>query len=95
MSAPLTSNADSPKLERHLGLLQAIGQIIALHILRKTRPDVPLPFRMWLYPIPSLLGWIFLWVNSGWTPILSGVGIIASGCVVFLIWRGLDKETHA
>jgi fructoselysine transporter len=32
-------------------LVQFIGQIIALHVLRTHRPDVPLPFRMWLYPI--------------------------------------------
>ena len=32
-------------------LVQFIGQIITLHVLRMHRPDVPLPFRMWLYPI--------------------------------------------
>lgn len=73
-------------------LVQFVGQIIALHILRKTRPEVPLPFRMWLYPIPSLVAlvcWIFLWASSGWTLVLSGVGVIASGCVVFGIWQAL------
>ena len=71
-------------------VVQFIGQIVALHLLRKTRPDVPLPFHMWLYPIPSLLaliGWIFLWASSGWTLVLSGLGVIASGCVVFAVWR--------
>jgi amino acid transporter len=70
-------------------VVQFIGQIIALHILRKTRPDVPLPFRMWLYPIPSLLallGWIFLWVSSGWMLIVAGLGVIGSGFAVYAIW---------
>lgn len=76
-------------------LVQFVGQIIALHILRKTRPDVPLPFRMWLYPIPSLVAlvcWIFLWASSGWTLVLSGVGVIASGCVVFGVWQALARR---
>ena len=53
--------------------VQFIGQIAALHILRTRRPDVPLPFRMWLYPMPALLaliGWIFLWATSGLTLLL-------------------------
>lgn len=78
-------------------LVQFLGQIIALHILRTTRPDVPLPFRMWLYPIPScvaLLGWIFLWATSGWTLVLSGIGVIASGCLVFWL-RALWPAGHS
>jgi len=73
-------------------LVQFIGQIIALHVLRTTRPEVDMPFRMWLYPIPSLLalvGWIFLWATSGWLVVLSGLGVIASGCVAYAIWRAL------
>jgi hypothetical protein len=51
---------------------------------------------MWLYPIPScvaLVGWIFLWASSGWTLVLSGLGVIGSGCVVFVIWRALAKRS--
>jgi amino acid transporter len=43
-------------------LLQFIGQIFALHVLRRSR-KFPLPFRMWLYPLPclvALVGWVFL-----------------------------------
>lgn len=73
-------------------LVQFVGQIVALHVLRKTRPEVPLPFRMWFYPLPSLLaliGWVCLWWSSSWTLILSGLAIVASGCVVFGLWRML------
>src|SRR5262249_15598929 len=44
-------------------LIQFLGQIFGLHLLRTTRPDVALPFRMWLYPLPSIVaavGWIFV-----------------------------------
>jgi amino acid transporter len=43
-------------------VIQFIGQIFAIHVVR--RKGTPrLPFRMWLYPVPSLvalIGWIFL-----------------------------------
>jgi len=32
-------------------------------ILRKTRPDMPRPFKMWLYPLPALiaiLGFVYV-----------------------------------
>ncbi|MBM3891627.1 MAG: APC family permease, partial [Verrucomicrobia bacterium] len=79
-------------------LVQFVGQIVALHILRTKRPDVPLPFRMWLYPIPScvaLVGWIFLWASSGWTLVLSGLGVIGSGCAVFFIWLAIANRREA
>jgi APA family basic amino acid/polyamine antiporter len=71
-------------------LIQFIGQIAALEVLRRTRPDVPLPFRMWLYPLPSVLAlvaWLYVFVTSGWTFVLCGLGVLASGVVAFEVWR--------
>jgi amino acid transporter len=36
-------------------IIQFLAQIIGLLILRKTRPEMPRPFRMWLYPIPAVI----------------------------------------
>ena len=36
-------------------LLQFIVQAIGVMVLRRRRPDMPRPFRMWLYPVPALL----------------------------------------
>jgi amino acid transporter len=36
-------------------LLQFLLQSIGVIVLRIRRPDMPRPFRMWLYPVPSLL----------------------------------------
>jgi DHA2 family multidrug resistance protein-like MFS transporter len=74
-------------------IVEFIGQIVALHILRTRRPDVPLPFRMWLYPLPSLLafvGWVFMFVTSGRVVLLAGAGVLAAGVVVFLVRRYLS-----
>src|SRR5262249_26285595 len=43
-------------------VIQFIGQIFALHVVHRER-NRPLPFRMWLYPLPSLaalVGWVLL-----------------------------------
>ncbi|MBS0262032.1 MAG: tetraacyldisaccharide 4'-kinase [Planctomycetes bacterium] len=71
-------------------LVQFIGQIVALHLLRKTRPDIPLPFRMWLYPLPSLLaliGWIFLLATAKADVLMIAGGVLLSGCVAFAVWN--------
>jgi len=71
-------------------LIQFIGQIAAVEVLRRTRPDVKRPFRMWLYPLPSvlaLLGWIYVFATSGWTFALCGLGVLASGVAAYAVWR--------
>jgi amino acid transporter len=36
-------------------LLQFIVQAVGIIVLRRRRPDMPRPFRMWLYPLPALM----------------------------------------
>jgi amino acid transporter len=74
--------------------VQFIAQIIALHVVRTRRPDIHLPFRMWLYPIPSLLalaGWIFILCTKdadfGYWPLLLALCVNLSGCAAFLGWQ--------
>src|ERR1019366_2544637 len=71
-------------------LIQFIGQIAAVEVLRKSRPDIRRPFRMWLYPLPSVLalaGWVYVFATSGWTFVLCGLAVLASGVVAFAVWR--------
>jgi hypothetical protein len=37
-------------------LPQFVAQIAAVVVLRRARPGIPLPFRMWLYPLPCTGG---------------------------------------
>ncbi len=69
--------------------VQFLGQIFGLHLLRKTRPDVILPFRMWFYPLPSLiavLGWVFI-VVAKYEYLTAALVVFASGALVFPVWR--------
>ena len=75
-------------------LIQFIGQIAAVHYLRRHRQDIVLPFRMWLYPIPSviaLIGWTYIFATSGWTYVMFGLALVAVGALVFWIWSARLK----
>ncbi|MGE0101574.1 MAG: APC family permease [Blastocatellales bacterium] len=70
-------------------IVQFIGQIVAVSLLRKNRPDLERPYRMWLYPIPSLIalvGWIFIFRTSGDQVIIFSLGALLLGIVCFLLW---------
>lgn len=71
-------------------LVQFVAQIIGLHVLRKTRPDVALPFRMWFYPLPSLLafvGWMFVFATAGTKVLAMSGGVFITGCVAYAVWN--------
>ena len=67
--------------------------IAAVFVLRRTRPDLPRPYRTWGYPVIPvlfLLASVGLVLNALWTdPVNTGItlGIIALGIPVFYIWR--------
>lgn len=75
-------------------LVQFIGQIGAVILLRKNAPNLERPFRMWLFPIPALValaGWIFLFSTSGVITMLYAGGVVVLGLVSFFIW---SRVTH-
>jgi amino acid transporter len=68
-------------------LIQFIGQIFALHIVHR-RGTYPLPFRMWLYPLPSLValvGWVFLLATSTLDVLELLVGVYISGLLAYTL----------
>jgi amino acid transporter len=70
-------------------LVQFIGQVVGLVVLRRRRPDMPRPYRMWLYPVPALialLGWLFVFATTELRVILFGLGVLVAGGAAFLIW---------
>jgi len=70
-------------------LVQFVGQIGALTLLRRRAPDMPRPYRMWLYPLPSLialLGWIFVFATTPLPVIAFGLGALLLGVICFGAW---------
>src|SRR5712691_3929891 len=70
-------------------LVQFVGQILALILLRRRAPDMARPYRMWLYPLPSiiaLIGWVFIFATTPWPVVVLGLGTLVLGVVFFLVW---------
>jgi amino acid transporter len=70
-------------------LVQFIGQIVAVMLLRRRAPEMARPYRIWLYPLPcfvALAGWLFAFGTAGWTLIRFGLGLLVAGLVVFFLW---------
>lgn len=74
--------------------VQFIGQIVGLHLLRQRMPKDEMPFRMWLYPLPSLIaltGWVFVLVTSSREALLLAGSVLVLGVVIFGIRELLRK----
>jgi len=70
-------------------LVQFIGQIGAVVLLRRRRPDLPRPYRIWLYPVPlfvALVGWVFVFATTAPPILLFGLGLMAMGVAGFGLW---------
>jgi amino acid transporter len=70
-------------------VVQFIGQIVGLHVVRMTRPDIRLPFRMWFYPLPSLValaGWLYVLGTSGMVVLGLSLIVLVTGVLAFFLW---------
>jgi amino acid transporter len=70
-------------------LVQFMGQIGAVALLRKRNRERARSYRMWLYPLPSLValaGWIFVFATSEVKVILFGLGTLLAGVLFFVAW---------
>jgi amino acid transporter len=76
-------------------LVQFIGQVLAVVLLRKRAPNMPRPYRIWLYPVPNivaLIGWIFIFATTDWPVILVGLGTLTLGAIAFFVWSFYIKS---
>jgi len=76
-------------------LVQFMGQAFGLILLRRQQPDMPRPYRMWLYPLPALValaGWIFVFATTQVAVIVFGVAVLALGFLAFLLWSWNSKS---
>ncbi|MEU3370093.1 APC family permease [Streptomyces sp. NPDC006711] len=80
-------------------IVQALAQILAVTVLRKRQPDLRRPYRMWLYPLPSLvalIGWLTIYGYSdknspGRHPIEWSLAWLVLGALAFAVWARLEK----
>lgn len=76
-------------------IIQFIAQIIGLFLIRKYRPDIKRPFKMWLYPIPAIVAlalWTLILFSTGTRLILLGLAVLAAGIGLYFIWARTQRE---
>ncbi|MGA8765346.1 MAG: APC family permease [Candidatus Sulfotelmatobacter sp.] len=78
-------------------LVQFLIQAIGLIVLRVTRPEMPRPFRMWLYPLPALAaiaGFLFILFNreNALREVRYAAVILIAGLLIYMVraWRGMQ-----
>jgi amino acid transporter len=71
-------------------LLQFVWQCAAVMLLRRYRPDIAKPFRMWLYPLPALVSlgmWLYIFASSPLPGILFSIALLVAAIGAFFIFR--------
>jgi amino acid transporter len=74
---------------------QYLPQAIGFFVLRFRRPDLPRPFRMWLYPLPGIAiisGWIYILATSKPGSLLLALAVFTVGSAAFFLRARLRQE---
>jgi fructoselysine transporter len=80
-------------------IVQGLAQIVALSVLRRRQPRLRRPYRMWLYPLPSIVafvGWVVIYLyadknSPGSHPIEWSLAWLVLGVGAFLVWARVEK----
>ncbi len=78
-------------------ILQFLVQAVGVIILRIRRPEMPRPFKMWLYPLPAILacaGFLFiLFKRQNWQKEMRYAALILlTGVIIYLIRAWKDSQ---
>ncbi|MEY2540442.1 MAG: basic amino acid/polyamine antiporter, family [Verrucomicrobiota bacterium] len=71
-------------------LLCSLLTVVGVIVLRRTRPDLPRPYKVWAYPLPPLVFsaitiWMMIYLlRSNPTESLAGLGTMLAGLVLYL-----------
>jgi amino acid transporter len=81
-------------------VVQFLAQTIGVIVLRHRRPDLPRPFRMWLYPVPAILAFFgFLYVvimrPKSIASIRVALAVLVVGTVLYWIRLGAERRQSA
>jgi amino acid transporter len=78
-------------------LIQFVGQIAALWLLRKHAPNLERPYRVWLYPLPLLIagtGWLLVFATTPPTIIAFALGALALGAAGYFAWSRAAERSR-
>jgi amino acid transporter len=70
-------------------LLQFVWQCAAVILLRRYRPDIAKPFRMWLYPLPAIVSlamWLYIFFAAPLAGMLFAAAFLAAAVGAYLVF---------
>jgi len=73
-------------------LIQFIGQIVALVLLRRHAPNLARPYRVWWYPVPLFLaggGWLLVFATTPLRTLAWAMAALVIGVIGYLAWARL------
>jgi APA family basic amino acid/polyamine antiporter len=78
-------------------LLQFILQAVGVIVLRIRRPDLPRPFRMWLYPLPAILaflGFVYIVIrrHDALKQVRYAAVILIAGLIIYAVRAFHNRE---
>jgi amino acid transporter len=78
-------------------VIQFIVQAAGVIVLRVRRPDLPRPFRMWLYPLPALVaiaGFLFILFNrqNALREVRYAAVILIAGITIYMVRAWMGKQ---
>jgi amino acid transporter len=77
--------------------VQFLAQIVGVIVLRIRRPDLPRPFKMWLYPLPSVLAffgfaYVLIMRPKSASSIWVAVTLIIIGSIIYFVRAKRRRE---
>ena len=76
-------------------LIQFVGQIVALVLLRRHQPQLARPYKMWLYPLPLFvagIGWLLVFATTPPKVIAFALGALALGVAGYFAWAKVASK---
>ena len=76
-------------------LIQYLPQTVGFFLLRFRAPQLPRPFRMWLYPVPgiiSLFGWLYVLATAERKSLFFALAVFAVGSAAYFIRARMRRE---
>jgi amino acid transporter len=77
-------------------IIPFIAQIIGAVVLRRTQPNRPRPFKMWLYPLPAIIAlglWSYVAISPEKGLRIGGLFVIAAGALFFFLRELIVRRT--
>jgi len=67
-------------------IIQFVGQSVGVLYWHRTKPRDDRPYKMWLFPLPAVVGiiiWLFILFTSQWIYIVGAATIILAGVLIY------------